>query len=365
MHTVFTDCQVGGGGGCDGGASAGASALNAGDGGAVSQPLTPTEDIPASLPSSLSLPSTFAQHDVPSEAAVAAPCATTSNGEAGAAPLEVNVQLNISDAFEQTDPEVVRSSSSRILRAFIVISLDKAAESSEDVHISAHASVRAEASVSSVNGACGDTSSSDEDRDSGTLSPVPLNQAQTRQLRESAFGNLNDVERQIASRLAELGDLVQNQCGAEIEQLIDQLGNIESFNSVLGRIAKMVFTNNSINWGRIVVLFYFGFRIFLRYVGQGVREAIIAVFNKVVAALNEICSARIFRWIANHGGWLRVTEMRRRSRTTVATSTSTDLISSSSSSLLGIFSSLSLVEQTTVVAAIVVVIAFFRYRQLQ
>jgi len=56
-----------------------------------------------------------------------------------------------------------------------------------------------------------------------------------------------------------------------------------------------------VNWGRIVVLLCFGYRVVLAAVRRGLRAMLTQLVNFVV---QFFVRENIAQWVASHGGWV-------------------------------------------------------------
>lgn len=62
-----------------------------------------------------------------------------------------------------------------------------------------------------------------------------------------------------------------------------------------------LFKDGQINWGRIVTLLCFGYRLTVTVIQQGIS----GFFSKIVTfILDFLISNKITEWIARHGGWV-------------------------------------------------------------
>lgn len=64
------------------------------------------------------------------------------------------------------------------------------------------------------------------------------------------------------------------------------------------RVAMRIFQDGHFNWGRIVTLFFFGYRLALRVLSES--SILKMIIGWIVRFVYEICSI----WIAEHGGWV-------------------------------------------------------------
>ncbi|PAA63999.1 hypothetical protein BOX15_Mlig030621g1 [Macrostomum lignano] len=118
------------------------------------------------------------------------------------------------------------------------------------------------------------------------------------------------VEAGIGRRLAEIGDEIQQRYQPEFDEMIKsldgQLTDPASSFDTFRRVARRLFHDGSINWGRIVALFCFGYRIAVEKIRRGVSGFL---RNVVQWIFRFLVQERIARWIADHGGWRSVTHM--------------------------------------------------------
>lgn len=62
-----------------------------------------------------------------------------------------------------------------------------------------------------------------------------------------------------------------------------------------------LFRDGNINWGRIVTLLCFGYRMAVTVIQRGIR----GFFTEIVGfVVRFVLSERIARWIADQGGWV-------------------------------------------------------------
>lgn len=112
---------------------------------------------------------------------------------------------------------------------------------------------------------------------------------------------------QVGRRLAKIGDDIQKKYQGEFDTLIDELRVDKStaYDAFAGVARRLI--EGGLNWGRIVSLFSFGYRIFVRVIGIG--EAIKdfgKLLGRIVSNIVTFIKDRtqgIARWIASQGGW--------------------------------------------------------------
>ncbi|VDM17384.1 unnamed protein product [Hydatigera taeniaeformis] len=235
---------------------------------------------------------------LPSTSAHQFHCITTTEGISN-----LGIALRISDAEERTDVHDVYNSSNRIFETFFMVKFQQSV-SGVTVHAHADAKVVLSPDVQPASvrdhGYCGGQhtfSVKDAVMSSGWGDDDRIDEAI----------QLSEIERQVVDRLISLGDTIEQHCGEEIDKLLTSLRAIKSPTETLRKIAELVFKEAQLNWGRILVFFYFVVRFFLRYAAERLAQGLANLASIVANALKDICTVRIFQWIADHGGWRRLT----------------------------------------------------------
>ncbi|KAL5106516.1 Apoptosi regulator BAX [Taenia crassiceps] len=229
----------------------------------------------------------------------------------------LEVVLRIPDVEERTDVNDVYDSSNRIFTTFFMV---KFKQTAGEATVYAHADARVVLSpdVKSVPGSTSVAPASASDHDYyGDKIAFPVDSAimnggcSERDMFDESMQHqeLSKIERQVVDRLISLGDTIEQHCGEEIDKLLTSLRVIQSPTETLRKIAELIFKEAQLNWGRILVFFYFVVRFFLRYAAEHLAKGLINLASIVVDALKEICTVRIFQWIADHGGWRRLTPL--------------------------------------------------------
>lgn len=135
------------------------------------------------------------------------------------------------------------------------------------------------------------------------------NDLETRHLPENtpALPELNEskprpfsTEERIGIELASIGDEIADKYSDKISKMIDCL-KVDNDNAyeTFSRVASSLFQDNEINWGRVVALFLFGYRIAIEKVRSGVHSFI----KKIIQWIVEFVKVRIVDWILKQGGW--------------------------------------------------------------
>lgn len=100
--------------------------------------------------------------------------------------------------------------------------------------------------------------------------------------------------------------------GLFIKQVGDDLERNRSLNELIGQIkvtpqtafdtfanvAKQIFSDGVYNWGRVVTLLYFGFKLASSVASQ------VPLLKLVVDWVVRFVKEKLVNWIAEHGGWV-------------------------------------------------------------
>ncbi|XP_070558175.1 apoptosis regulator BAX-like [Ptychodera flava] len=93
----------------------------------------------------------------------------------------------------------------------------------------------------------------------------------------------------------------------ELQRMIDRVPTNSSVDSVIA-VARVIFDDGIINWGRIVALFYFAYRMAARAVDNVMAEYlpdwVRRLIKEIVKFLVEVFAA----WIISRGGWGAIIE---------------------------------------------------------
>ena len=129
-------------------------------------------------------------------------------------------------------------------------------------------------------------------------------------IRESALQDpLSNMElsdesrRDIVTTIRRLGDLVSNDM--ELERLIEQIPS-ESTQEIFWKVCEQVFLDQDYNWGRVVTVFYFAYRLIVRKIQEGFSAS--PWINKIVSWAVDFIIKYVGSWIISRGGWRMVRE---------------------------------------------------------
>ncbi|KAG8512134.1 Bcl-2 homologous antagonist/killer [Galemys pyrenaicus] len=116
----------------------------------------------------------------------------------------------------------------------------------------------------------------------------------------------NSTMGQVGRQLALIGDDINRRYDSEFQIMLDQLQpTAENAYEYFTKIAKRLF-ESGINWGRVVALLGFGYRLALHVYQRGLRGFLGRVTGFVVEFMLSNCIAR---WIAQRGGWVAALDL--------------------------------------------------------
>ncbi|KAF6768775.1 hypothetical protein AHF37_08775 [Paragonimus kellicotti] len=111
----------------------------------------------------------------------------------------------------------------------------------------------------------------------------------------------DSMEAIVARNLALLGDEINRTYGPRLDSMIKILPADECPVEMFSNVARVLFSRGPTNWGQVVALFYFGYRLVIRRV----RSGLLAAFRQVCKSLFSFClQMNVFAWIAAQGGWV-------------------------------------------------------------
>ncbi|XP_054982775.1 bcl-2 homologous antagonist/killer [Sorex araneus] len=111
---------------------------------------------------------------------------------------------------------------------------------------------------------------------------------------------------QVGRQLAIIGDDINRRYDAEFQAMLEQLQPTwENAFEYFIKIAKSLF-ESGINWGRVVALLSFGYRLALHVYRRGLR-GFLGQVTRFVA--DFMLQNYIARWIAQRGGWVAALDL--------------------------------------------------------
>lgn len=111
---------------------------------------------------------------------------------------------------------------------------------------------------------------------------------------------------QVGQRLAIIGDDINQRYDEEFQTMLQHLQpTVENAYQYFTKIASSLF-ESGINWGRVVALLGFGYRLALHVYQRGLTGFLGQVTRFVVDFMLHHCIAR---WIAQRGGWVAALDL--------------------------------------------------------
>lgn len=111
---------------------------------------------------------------------------------------------------------------------------------------------------------------------------------------------------QVGRQLAIIGDDINRRYDAEFQAMLEQLQpTADNAYEYFIKIAKSLF-ESGINWGRVVALLGFGYRLALYLYRRG-RTGFLGLVTRFVAKF--MLQNSIARWIAQRGGWVAALDL--------------------------------------------------------
>ena len=107
------------------------------------------------------------------------------------------------------------------------------------------------------------------------------------------------VHNQTAQELVYIGDRLYQQYNDPLDRLVSQLdvSTSDSAYAAFAEVASQLFADG-INWGRIAILFLFGYKLAVRFVIDK-SPMMMVIVQWVVRYIAD----RLSGWIVEHGGW--------------------------------------------------------------
>lgn len=105
----------------------------------------------------------------------------------------------------------------------------------------------------------------------------------------------------IGRQLAIIGDDINGRYSTHFNHMIRMLSlTPETAYEAFAGVARKLFRDGTVSWGRIVTLLCFGYRIAVTVIQRGIR----GFFSRIVGfVVKFIVSEKIAKWIADQGGW--------------------------------------------------------------
>lgn len=114
---------------------------------------------------------------------------------------------------------------------------------------------------------------------------------------EEISENQRKVNKDVAIVIRDIGDRLAND--ATLNNMISQVqvSKDTAFDTFL-QVATQIFSDGVVNWGRIVTLFYFGYKLAVQVISE------IPLIKMIIQWLVEFIKERLAKWIFEQGGWV-------------------------------------------------------------
>lgn len=105
----------------------------------------------------------------------------------------------------------------------------------------------------------------------------------------------------IGRQLAVIGDDINSRYSTQFNHMIRMLNlTPETAYEAFAGVARKLFRDGNVSWGRIVTLLCFGYRMAVTVIQRGIR----GFFSHIVGfVVKFIITEKIAKWIADQGGW--------------------------------------------------------------
>lgn len=107
------------------------------------------------------------------------------------------------------------------------------------------------------------------------------------------------VNKDVAHVIRDIGDRLSND--ASLNGLIKQVVVTKdtAFETFL-QVGVQIFNDGVVNWGRIVTLFYFGYKLAVRVINE------IPLIKMIIQWVCQFIKDRLAKWIFEQGGWVSI-----------------------------------------------------------
>ena len=111
--------------------------------------------------------------------------------------------------------------------------------------------------------------------------------------------NQRKVNKDVAHVIRDIGDRLAND--ASLNGLIQQVDVTKdtAFETFL-QVGVQIFNDGIVNWGRIVTLFYFGYKLALKVINK------IPLIKMIIEWVCQFIKDRLAKWIFEQGGWVSI-----------------------------------------------------------
>ncbi|XP_077994784.1 apoptosis regulator BAX-like [Glandiceps talaboti] len=93
----------------------------------------------------------------------------------------------------------------------------------------------------------------------------------------------------------------------ELQRMIERVPTNTTVDAVIA-VARVIFDDGVVNWGRVVALFYFAYRMCARAVDNVMAEYLPEWMRKLIKEIVKILVEVFAAWIISRGGWGAIVE---------------------------------------------------------
>lgn len=111
-----------------------------------------------------------------------------------------------------------------------------------------------------------------------------------------------NAQKEVASYLRAIGDQLDKD--THLQQLMSSIAPADATKQTFLNVAYQIFSDGQFNWGRVVALFYFAYRLALKALGLDQVSLLKTIIDWVVNFIVE----KVAQWIIQRGGWEAIGE---------------------------------------------------------
>ena len=126
-------------------------------------------------------------------------------------------------------------------------------------------------------------------------------QADQDEVRRVGFSD--DSLSDIATTLRRIGDDISH--NVELNNFIEQVP-VQSTKEIFMKVCLQIFQDGDLNWGRVVALFYFAYRLIVRTLSRGLD--CVPWVQDMLSWAGDVLVKHVARWILSRGGWNMIKE---------------------------------------------------------
>lgn len=125
--------------------------------------------------------------------------------------------------------------------------------------------------------------------------------ADREQARENGFSDESLTD--IALTLRKIGDDISR--NTDLTNFIEKVP-VDSTKDVFVKVCQQIFQDGDLNWGRVVALFYFAYRLIMRAVTRGMDS--LPWVREMLQWAGDFLVKHVSKWILSRGGWKMIKE---------------------------------------------------------